>query len=119
MLYVDIDNITFTVVVSLGSEETQTPPALMLRCVRGGTNDVIDYNVPGVSVTVFANYVFLTSIPTSIFPRTGQYDYTVFNVDSPLTPIEIERGLLQVTTLPITKTEYGTDKQRGEYKGHI
>lgn len=119
MVYVDINDATFDVAVTLGSEETENPPALMLYCNRKGTNDVISYNVPGGQVVAALNWVFLTAIPTNIFPRTGQYDYIVYNVNNPGSPVEIERGILQVTTTAITKTEYGTDRQRGEYKGHL
>ncbi len=119
MFYINSGDVTFTLVLTLGSEETENPPALMLGFVRRGTNNQGTYNIPSGNVTAGERYVEILSIPTNLFDVTGQYDYTIYNNDIPSTPVEIESGLFQVFTTPITKESYGTDKERGEYKGHL
>jgi len=119
MFYVDQSFGSFNLTVTLGSEETETPPALSLWFKRKGTNNTDSYAIPALDVTGYGNYVSIANIPTNIFAFTGQYDYTIFNVIDPLNPVEIESGLFQVVDTPITKTEYGTDRERGEYKEHL
>lgn len=120
MFYVDKNQATFDMTLTLGDVDTTNPPALRLSYNRKGTNETGSYDIPGGNVTAGERYVTVSSIPTSTFDGSGQYNYTIYNIDVPLSPVEIEAGLFEVITDdPITKTEYGTDKTRGEYKGHI
>jgi hypothetical protein len=119
MFYVNSADITFDLTLTLGSEETKTPPALMLGFDRKGTNNSGTWNVPPGQIVSGDRFLEITGIPTNLFEFTGQYNYVIYNVDIPANPVEIESGLFIVITTPITKTEYGTDKIRGEYKGHL
>jgi hypothetical protein len=120
MFYVDKNNVTFDVTLTLGDVATITPPALRLSFERKGTNETGSYDIPGGQVTPGERFVTIDSIPTNIFAGSGQYNYSIFDIDVPATPVLIESGLFEVLTDdPITKTEYGTEKERGEYKGHI
>lgn len=119
MFYVDSTVGTFDFALTLGSGDTETPPALMLAFDRKGTNKSGTYVVPVGNIVAGDRFIEIVNIPTNIFPETGQFNYTIYNNDVPANPVEIESGLFIVTDTPIEKADYGTDKIRGEYKGHI
>jgi len=120
MFYVDLNNATFELTLTLGDESTLVPPALRLVFNRNGTNETVSYDVPGVNVTPGERFISITPIPTTIFAGSGQFNYEVYDIDIPATPVLIETGLFVVLTdNPINKKSYGTDQTRGEYKGHV
>jgi len=119
MFYVDSLQATFDITLTLGDWDTENVPPLALGFNRKGTNETISVVVDPLDVTEGERYIIISDLLTSIFEGTGEYDYFVYDITVPLTPVEIERGLCIVTTTPITKNTYGTDKQRGEYKGHV
>lgn len=120
MFYVDKNEATFGVTLTLGDVDTTAPPALRLSYKRNGTNESGQYDVPALDVYADERFVTIEGIPTNTFSGTGQYNYDIYNIDNPLVPVLIESGIFEVLTDdPIEKTEYGTDKNRGEYKGHI
>ena len=119
MFYVNTLIATFDITLTLGSEDTENPSSLALGFLRKGTNEVIAYDVPTLDIIKGVKYITIVDIPTSIFEGTGQYIFTVYDDAIPSALVEIESGLCIVTTTPITKTTYGTDRERGEYKGHI
>ena len=118
MITVDLRNTLFDLYLTLGTADTENPPSLMLRCTRSGTNSTFDYNLPVGSLTTDKKWVKFSDLPTSIFSsETGQYDYEIYDITIPASPVLIEQGLLSAITDSITKQDYGTDKARGEYKG--
>jgi len=120
MFYVDLNNATFDITLTLGETDTLTPPPLSLGYNRKGTNESGVYVVPGGQVTGGNRYITIDSIPTNIFNGSGEYSFTVYDYTVPATPVEIESGIFIVLTdNPITKKSYGTDKTRSEYKGHV
>ena len=125
MLYVDLTQAFFSMTLTLGSEDTNVPPPLLLSINRKGTNFSNIFDLALSSKVRGDRYLILNNITTSIFTdpqgdkQSGQYNYVISDITVPATPVEIESGLLIATTTPITKTEYGTDKIRAEYKGHI
>lgn len=120
MFYVDKNNIDFDLTLTLGDVDTNNPPPLALGYNRKGTNETGVYIVPAGDVTTGDRYITIAAIPTTTFAGTGQYNFNVYDYTVPSTPVLIEKGIFIVLTDdPITKTEYGTDKIRGEYKGHI
>ena len=120
MFYIDKNQATSDITLTLGDVDTTDPPALRLSYERKGTNETGDYDIPGGNVTPGDRFVTVSNIPTTTFDGSGQYNYIIYDIDTPASPVEIESGLFVVITDdPITKTEYGSDKIRGEYKGHI
>ena len=120
MFYVDKNEATFNVTLTLGAVDTTNPPALRISYERKGTNESGEYDVPALDVTTDERFITIEDIPTNTFSGSGQYKYDIYNIDDPLNPVFIESGIFEVLTDdPISKTEYGTDKNRGEYKGHI
>ena len=125
MLYVDLTELFFSMTLTLGDEDTNSPPPLLLSLNRKGTNFSKIFDLAVSSKTPGDRYLIFPAITTSIFidpqgeRQSGQYNYAILDNTVPATPVEIESGLLIATTTPITKTEYGTDKIRAEYKGHI
>lgn len=119
MINVDLNFATFPLTLTLGAADTNDPPPLLLAFTRRGTNHTGSTVLPTAGIETGDRYVTYVNIPTSIFPESGQYDYTVFDNTVPADPVEIEKGLLIAHTTPITKEQYGTDKIRGEYKGHL
>ncbi len=120
MFYVDLNDTTFEITLTLGDVSTLTPPALRLVFNRKGTNETVSYIVPAIDVIEGDRFIIIQDIPTTIFAGSGQYNYDVQNYDIPATPVLIESGLFVVLTDdPISKKSYGTDKTRSEYKGHI
>lgn len=117
MFYIDSLQTLVDISLTLGSEDTENPPALALSFTRKGTNESVLYVVPGVNVTPGSRYATISDIPTNIFEGTGQYDYVVYDYTVPGTPVEIESGLCIVTSTEITRPSYGTDRTRKEYKG--
>lgn len=119
MIYVDLNNATEDITLTLGAEDTTSPPPLRLEFVRHGTNNSGAYDVPGGDVIPGERYVTIQNIPTALFEFSGQYDLSVLDNTNPGSPELIEHGLLLATTDPITIDDYGTDKKRGEYKGTV
>jgi len=120
MFYVDKNEVTFDMTLTLGDVDTSNPPALRLNFNRKGTNETGSYDIPGGDVTPGDRFIVVSDIPTNTFAGSGQYNYTISDIDVPLSPVLIESGLFEVLTDdPISKTQYGTDKIRGEYKAHI
>ncbi len=120
MFYVDLNNFSFDLTLTLGDESTLVPPPLRLVFNRKGTNETISYDVPGGAVTPGERFIQISPIPTSIFAGSGQYNYDVNDITTPATPVLIESGIFVVLTDdPIEKSEYGQDKNRREHKGHI
>jgi len=124
MIYVDLLALDFTLTLTLGDEDTNSPPPLLLGFTRRGTNFTGTYDLTLATIIPGDRFLTIEDIPTSIFTsvgvkQSGQYDYTIFDNTVPATPVLIEKGLLEAITTPITKETYGTDKERGEYKGHL
>jgi hypothetical protein len=123
MIIVDLIATDFTMTLTLGDEDTSSPPPLLLAFDRPGTNFSGTYDLTLATVIPGDRFLTIEDIPTSIFlsvgvKQSGQYNFRIYDNTVPATPIEIENGLLQALTTPITKDTYGTDKERGEYKGH-
>ena len=116
MFYINSLLETFSISLTLGDEDTNDPPNLALGFTRKGTNETVSEVVNMLNVTKGNRYITIADLETSIFDGTGQYDYVVYDITTPETPIEIEQGICIVTGTPITKTTYGTDKERGENK---
>jgi hypothetical protein len=119
MFYIDSNSSLFEFSTALGTADTENPPALALFFKRSGTNESVNYDVDPGNIIPGINNLTIQDIPTSIFSGTGQYQYIIYDNDDPLNKVELEQGLCIVTTDPITKAEYGTERQRGEYKGYI
>lgn len=120
MIYIDKNDATFSITLTLGAADTTQPPPLALGFERPGTNESDIYVVPSGDITTGERYVTIADIPTSVVTGTGQFEYYVFDYTTPAIPDELERGLCQVITdNPINKSTYGTDKTRSEYKGHV
>lgn len=118
MFYIDSREANFDLHLSLGDRETLDPPPLAIGFKRYGTNEVLVFDKP-TTVIPGVNFVKIEGLDTSLFEGTGQYQYQVFDDTVPEDRLLIEMGLCIVTTDPITKKQYGTDKKRGEYKGHL
>lgn len=116
MFYVDSLQATFDVTLTLGDEDTNSPPPLALRFTRKGTNETFLHVVNMGDVTAGERFIIIANLLTSLFAGTGQYSFVVYDYTVPATPVEIEQGLCIVTTDPITIPSYGTDKTRKEYK---
>ena len=119
MIYIDLIQATFDLTLTLGDEDTNNPPPLLLSFNRAGTNKSGSTILPTLGMIPGDSYVTFVDIPTSILPESGQWDYSVYDNTVPATPVLIESGLLIGLAAPITKKQYGTDKERGEYKGHL
>lgn len=119
MIIVDLNLTEFSITLTLGNADTLSPPPLLLGFYRHGTNESFSYTVPLIDVTTGLNFLTIDDIPTSIFPESGQYELAIMDNTAPATPILLEKHLVDAYTTPITKKDYGTDKERGEYKGHI
>lgn len=120
MFYVNLNNLSFKITLTLGDADTTAPPPLSFVFNRKGTNETGNHNPLTLDIEPGESFITIYNIPTSIFKGSGQYNYEVFNIDTPAEPVLIETGIFEViATNPIIKTEYGTDKERGEYKGHI
>lgn len=117
MFYVDINESTWSVTLTLGSADTTDPPPLYFEFDRKGTNNTSNYTVPLADVTPGVTFVTINDIPTSLFEFSGQYDYALFDNTDPGNRELIESGFLIVEDEPITIKDYGTDRERGEYKG--
>lgn len=119
MIYVDLNEVTVELTFALGAVDTETPPSLMLGFYRKGTNYSGEYIIPDVDVSPGSSYVTVSNVPSATFEQSGQYNFVLYDYTDPGALVEIEKGLLIATTTPIMKKEYGTEKVRGEYKGHI
>lgn len=120
MVYIDKNQSTFDITLTLGAEDTLNPPSLALGFVRKGTNESVNYPVPGGDVTPGEQFVTIADIPTTVVDGVGQFEFTVYDYTVPASPVEIERGLcIVITDNPINKKSYGTDKTRSEYQGHV
>lgn len=111
--------------LTLGDADTASPPPLALSFDRKGTNFSGTYDLSLATIIPGNKFLTVEDIPTSIFvdpqgeKQSGQYEYVIYDMTTPADPIEIERSLLIGLSAPITKESYGTDKERGEYKGHL
>jgi hypothetical protein len=125
MIYVDLLSATFNMTLTLGDADTASPPPLAFVFDRKGTNFGALFDLSGATIIPGNKFIEIQDLPTAIFNdpsgelQSGQYSYTIFDITTPSDPIELERGLLIGLTTPITKEQYGTDKKRGEYKGHL
>jgi len=119
MVNVDLQQATFDLTLTLGSADTENPPPLLLSFIRKGTNHSGSQVLSETGMETGINFITYVDIPTSIFPESGQYSFWIYDNTVPSTPVLIEKGLLIATTEAITKKDYGTDKERGEYKGHL
>lgn len=118
MFYIDSTQVNFDLYLSLGAGSTLDPPPLAIGFRRAGTNEELTIDKPA-TVIPGENWVKIEGLETSLFEGTGQYQYLVFDDTVPEDRLLIETGICVVTTDPITKKQYGTDKKRGEYKGHL
>ena len=119
MINVDLLTGSFDLTLTLGAEDTNAPPPLLLSFERPGTNKSGSTVLPTLGIITGDRFVTYVNIPTSIFPESGQYNFEVADNTVPASPVVIETGILIALTTPITKETYGTDKIRGEYKGHL
>ena len=125
MIYVDLTIGTFDLTLTLGDADTNSPPPLLLGFDRKGTNFSGTYDLSLATIVPGDRFLTITGIPTTIFTdpqgdlQSGQYNFEICDNTVPASTVLIERGLLIALDTPITKKSYGTDKKRGEYKGHL
>lgn len=143
MFYIDSTQEKFDIYLTLGARDTMNPPPLAMGFIRAGTNESVSLPVNAVVDNVWddddiwddddtwwdtiadgyiipgTQWITIRDIKTEFFKGTGQYHYIIFDNTDPEARVVIEVGLCIVTADPITKKQYGTDKERGEYKGHL
>lgn len=115
MLNIDLTAATFDLVTTLGSADTNNPPPVLFRFWRPGTNYQSEVLLAEQDMVTGDGFVQYVDQKTDAIEQTGQYRYELINEDDMSI---LETGIMIVTGEPIIKKQYGTDKQRGEYKGH-
>ena len=94
MIYVDLNQFDFDLTLTLGDEDTNSPPPLLLVFTRRGTNFTGTYDLTLATIVPGDRYLTIENIPTSIFAsgtvrQSGQYDYSIWDNTVPATPVEI------------------------------